>query len=171
MKKLHLYLSGDQECYTFWQYGILFALLPIILLFPLTFGVSLNLLKDRLITANSFLLATAVPYYACFLYLKKIIFGLQPQQEVPAKDKRCAEEIIEMEEMLFRADDGGIRWPVVQLYRNLIVVVLNIFILNRFYVTLSYFVVFVCFLLHDRQRMPFKHPYLNQLQVSSTKCM
>ena len=169
-EKLHLYVYGEQECYTSWQYGILFALLPIVIMFPLTFGMSLNLLKDELISTNSFLLAAVVPYYAFYLYLKKILVGLQHHRG-STEDQRCAEEILEMEEMLFKADDQGIRWPVVQLYRNLLVVVLNTVILNRLYLTISYNIVFVCFLLHDRHRMPYKHSYLNHLQALSSAAL
>ena len=161
--QLHLYIYGDQKCYTVWQYVILFALLPIVVLFPLSFSMSLNLLKERLISTNSFLICIIIPYYTFLLYAKKLFFGLKLNVR-STEDDKCAEVILEMEEMLFKAGDHMLRWPVVQLYHNLLVVVLNTFILNRFYMTISYFVVFVCFLLHDRYRMPYKHPYLNCLQ-------
>ena len=152
------------------MYGILFGLLPIVLLFPLTFGMSLNLLKEGLISTNSFLVASVVPYFACFLYSKKIFVGLRHHQS-GKEERKCTQGILEMEEMLFRLDDRGLRWPVVQLYRNLLAVVLNTFVLNRFYMSISCSIVFVFFLLHDRNRMPYRHPYLNYLQTSTSAAL
>ena len=47
-----------------------------------------------------------------------------------AEDERCIKEILQLEEELYQEIDGGVRWPIIQLYRNLVVVVLKSFILN-----------------------------------------
>ena len=87
------------------------------------------------------------------------------------EDERCIKEILTMEEELFREDDGGLRWPVVQLYRNLLVAVLNTFILNTIYRSIVLFPVFLIFSFHDSRRMPFKNTYLNHLQMMTSACL
>ena len=93
-EKLHLYLYGDHVCYTSWQYAILFAVLPIVVLFPLTFAMALNLLKEEVISTKSFLAAAVIPYYTCFLYLKKRLTGLQHHRG-SKEDKKCADAILD----------------------------------------------------------------------------
>ena len=137
----------------------------------MTFDVNLNLLKDGSISLNKFLFASVVPLYTIWLYLKKIIFGLQ-SQDGSEEDHLCIKSILEVEESLFRSTEGRfIRWSAVQLYRNLLVVVLNTFILNPIDKSLSYIGVFLLFLTHDWRRAPYKHPYLNSLQICSTTCL
>ena len=48
---------------------------------------------------------------------------------------------------------------------------LNTFVVNPMYRTLAYFPLLLLFLLHDRHRMPYKHRYLNILQVLSSMCL
>ena len=66
----YLYLYAGYHCYTSWQRVILFAVLPTIVLFPFSFGLALNLLKDHHITTNGFLLASVVPVYPIYLWVK-----------------------------------------------------------------------------------------------------
>ena len=87
------------------------------------------------------------------------------------EDQRCIKEILLLEEDLFKEDDHAIRWPVIQLYRNLLVAVLNTFILNTIYRTVVLLLVFGLFIIHDARRMPFKHVYLNYLQVLTSACL
>ena len=159
-----LYRYGDQTCYTWWQYTIMGTLLPLIVLFPLSFGISLDLLKERKISTNIFLLSSALPPVAFWLRAKTCIRFISPQERSD-EEEICSNEILDIEENLFRSDDtNSMRWPVVQLYRNLLVVMINTFVLNSVYKTLWFFTLFVIFLSHDWYRMPFKHPYLNILQ-------
>ena len=68
----------------------------------------------------------------------------------PSKeDERCIEEILEMEEELFSVDDNAFRWPLVQLYRNLLVVVVQTFMLNTIYRSVVLAPIFMLFGLHD----------------------
>ena len=76
-----------------------------------------------------------------------------------------------MEEELFVEDGQGLRWQVVQLYRNLLVAVLHIFVLNPIYRSLTLLPVFLIFTVHDSRRMPYKHIYLNYLQMLSSACL
>ena len=165
-----LYVFGDQQCYTIWQLAILYGLLPIVLLFPMSFGLSLNLLKSRHISTNKFLVASVLPYYAFYLYVQKKICGIS-DIEFRSEEARCVEEILQMEENLFKEHEKYLRWPVVQLYRNFIVVIMNIFILNPIYRTVCFIPLFLFFLVHDRWRKPYKHPYLNLLQCLSSGCL
>ena len=167
---LRLYLYGDLLCYNWWQNIIMFAVLPIVLLFPLSFGISLNLLKKKLISPTTFLFSSVVPYITLALYVKKKTVGLK-RCHLSKEDERCIDEILLSEEELFRADDRGIRWSVVQLYRNLLVVVLNTFIINSIYRSVVLFPVFMLFGLHDALRKPFKHVYLNYLQILTSACL
>ncbi len=67
----YLYLYADQHCWAPWQKVILFLVVPLIVLFPASFGMSLNLLKGGLITTNSFLCASVLPIYSFYLYVRK----------------------------------------------------------------------------------------------------
>ena len=166
----HLYLYGDHRCYSYWQYLIMYGVLPVILLFPIAFGISLNLLKGGLISSKTFLLASVAPIYAIWLWVKNKTTGLN--EKIPSmEEKVCIEAILEMEELLFRAEDSLLQWPIVQLYRNYLVVVLNNFILNPIYRTISFILVFLFFLVHEFIRMPYKHHYLNLLQCLSSICL
>ena len=66
----YLYLYAEHQCYSYWQYIIIFGVLPIVLLFPAAFGFSLNLLKQGCISTREFLIASSFPYYALWLYGK-----------------------------------------------------------------------------------------------------
>ena len=168
--KLHLYLYGDLLCYTWWQQIILFAVLPVVVLFPLSFGISLNMLKERSISPTTFLFSSVMPYITFILSMKKKIVGLSkynPSEE----DERCIKEILLLEEGVFWEDDRAVRWPIIQLYRNLLVAVLNTFILNTIYRSVVLFPVFMLFGLHDARRMPFKDIYLNYLQMLTSACL
>ena len=78
------------------------------------------------------------------------------------------QNILENEESLFHSDFHFVRWPVFQLYRNLVVVVINIFVLNPFYRCSVYVLVFLVFFTQDVYAMPYKHPFLNRLQMLSS---
>ena len=168
--QLHLYLYGDYVCYGWWQVLIIVVLLPIVVLFPLSFGISLNLLKERRITSSSFLVMCGMPLATVWFQVKKMLGTLEEIHHTK-HEERCMEEILLLEEELYRPSNEEMRWPVIQLYRNLLVVVLDIFILNREYKILWLAVLFVAFSLHDRYRMPFKHEYMNQLQRLTSACL
>ena len=168
--QLHLYLYGDLVCYTWWQKIILFAVLPMVVLFPLSFGISLNMLKERSISPAIFLLSSLIPYVSFSLCLKEKMIGLSayhPSNE----EERCIEEILEMEEELFLVDGNSFRWPVIQLYRNLLVVVVSTFILNPIYRSVVLLPIFLLFSLHDARRMPFQHIFLNYVQMLTSACL
>ena len=48
---------------------------------------------------------------------------------------------------------------------------LHTFILNPMFKIWWFSVVFITFVVHDGHRMPFKHPYLNQLQRLTSVCL
>ena len=166
----HLYLYGDQQCYLWWQYLIMFTALPIVLLFPLCFGFSLDLMKEKLISPNKFLIASVFPPYSFVLWMKKKWNGLA-KCEASEDELLCVDVIMEMEEILFKSEDSFPRWPVVQLYRNLFIVTMSTFILNPVYLVIGFILVFLVFGIHDRQRMPYKNWYLNFLQRLSSGCL
>ena len=87
------------------------------------------------------------------------------------EDERCIEEILLLEEELFQDDDRAVRWPIIQLYRNLLVAAMNTFILNPIYKTVAVIPVFLAFVVHDCFRKSFKHVYLNYLQIMTSVCL
>ena len=102
--------------------------------------------------------------------MKMKIIGLH-KHNPSDEDERCIKEILLLEEELFKENDRAIRWPIIQLYRNLLVAVLNTFILNTIYRRVVLLLVFGLFIVHDGRRMPFKHVYLNYLQVLTSVCL
>ena len=168
--QLHLHLYGDLQCYTWWQQVILFALLPLIILFPLSFGISLNMLKERSMSPTTFLFALPIPYITLVLYAKKKMLGLGeycPSEE----EKRFTKKILELEEELFSEDGGAVPWSSIQLYRNLLVVMLSTFIVNNMYRSVFLFPVFMISGLHDILRKPFEHHHHNYLQMLTSGCL
>ena len=139
------------------------TILPMLLLFPFSFGLSLDLLNQRKITTNTFLLSCVFPFIPVWLHLRKRFKNLH-SKKIGRIEEMCANEILEQEQTLFRNDNNSVRWSSVQLYRNLVVVIVDTFVLSAVYKSLWFAVLFVAFAIHDRYRMPFKHPYLNQLQ-------
>ena len=111
-----------------------------------------------------------MPYLALTLYVKKKVIGLNEYDSSDEED-RCTKEILQLEEELFQEDDGAARWPVIQLYRNMLVAVLNTFILNTMYRSVALIPVFLLFVVHDSRRMPIKHIYLNYLQMLTSVCL
>ena len=87
------------------------------------------------------------------------------------EDEQCIIEILQLEDELFKENDRVVRWPIIQLYRNLLIVALNTFILNPIYKTVAVIPVFVAFIVHDCLRKPFKHVYLNNLQILTSVCL
>ena len=166
----YLYLYAYHQCYSNWQYVILILLMPIVLLFPICFGFALDLLKEGFVSTDRFLLASSVPYYAFWLYGKKKCVGIcRPQ--LSEQEVLCAEAVLNREEEVFEVNNGTLRWPVVQLYRNFLVVVLTTFVVNPIYRSIAFVPVFMSFCLHDRSRAPYKHTYLNTLQCLSSSCL
>ena len=103
-----------------------------------------------------------MPFSTLGLYAEKKVAGMSKYS--PSKeDELFIEEVLLLEDELFKEDDCSIRWTVVQLYRNLLVVVINIFVLNTIYRSVIFFPVFGFFILQDRDRLPYKHLYLNYL--------
>ena len=167
---LHLYLYADHECYSNWQYVIMFAVFPIVLLSPTSFGISINLLREEKISTNTFLVASTLPYYSMWLYAKKRLMGLH-NDNTSDDERLCIRAILQMEDDLFKPNKTWFPWPTVQLYRNFLVVILSSLILNPIYRSISFIPLFLLFLRHDCARMPYKHPFLNQLQSLSSSCL
>ena len=88
------------------------------------------------------------PCVSLFLWAKKRTVGLKTYN--PSKeDERCTKEILLLEEELFVENDRAVHWPVIQLYRNLFVAVLNTFMLNDIFRSMALLPVFMIFGLHD----------------------
>ena len=113
-----------------------------------------------------FLLSCLIPF-AFYITWKNEGAGDIPDDE----DERCARKILDLEERLFNNESQGTRWPVIQLYRMLVVVFVDTFILNHIFKSLWFSAIFVAFLVHDWYRMPFQHQFLNHLQRISSACL
>ena len=168
--QLRLYLYGDLPCYNWWQMIILSVVLPVLVLFPLSFGISLNMLQKRSISLTTFLVSLVMPYVTLVLYVKEKVAGLRGCNH-SEEEERCIDEILLLEEELFWNDDQSVRWPIIQLYRNLLVAALNTFIINTIYRSVLLFPVFLFLSIHDCLRKPFRHMYLNYLQMMTSACL
>ena len=73
---------------------------------------------------------------------------------VQQDERICIDTILEQEETLFRTNTDGMRWPVVQLYRNVVIVAIDTFVLNPVFKCLWFSAVFMVFFGHDWYRMP-----------------
>ena len=145
-----------------------FLVNPILLMFPLSSGLSLDLLKEGTISTKSFIVASVLPFYSIFLIIKRM-FGSLERKIFSKDDELYIQRVLINEETLFNIDDRHLfRWPVIQLYRNLLIVFVNIFILNPFYRCLTYVLLLFIFFTHDIHRMPYKHLSLNRLQKLSS---
>ena len=168
---LHLFIYGDQACYVWWQYLLGFLVIPTLLMFPPSAGVSLDLLKEGYISTAAFVTASVMPFYSIYLLLKKVLCGLD-RKIYSQEDELYIRHVMFNEETLFKFDRRyPVRWPVIQLYRNLLIVFAKIFILNPFYRCLFYVVLLLVFFTHDVQRKPYKNSQLNRSQMLSSSLL
>ena len=171
LDNLRLFIYGDQACYGWWQYLHGSLVIPTLMMFPLSSGISLDLLKEGYISTTSFVSASVIPFYSISLLLKKVFGGLD-KRVYTKDDELYVQHVLVNEETLFNFDRRYLlRWPLIQLYRNLAIVFINIFVLNPFYRCLLYVVVMFLFFTHDVHRMPYKHPSLNILQMISSSLL
>ena len=163
---LHLYLFAEHICFVWWQFLIIAIFLPTFAMFPLSFGMALDRLKKRKISVDIFMLSCVFPF---------IFYAKQKDQEdtdiLDEDDERCRIMILEQEEELFDVDDKSLRWPVVQLYRMLVIVLVNTFVLNSIFKCLWFASIFGAFLVHDAYRNPFKSKFLNGMQSLTSACL
>ena len=166
----HLYIYGDQECYSWWQILISVVLIPNILLFPTSFEMSLCLLRTHQISTNTFLFVSIIPVYGLFLYAKIHITG--PIQRCQTKEESlCAATILQIEEDMVKPSEGVFCWRVLQLYRNMLIVVIRTFIINPIYRSGTFLLVFILFVVNDALQKPYKSDYQNALQTLTSTCL
>ena len=146
---------------------ILVIILPAIVLFPILFGKLLDLLKQRKISSTMFTASCVIPFLVVWPYVRKT----SSEQESNPEEERCIKEILDMEETLFKSNDKEMRWPIVQLYRNIFVVIIDTFVLSPVFKNLWYSSLFLAFHAHDWYRVPYRHNYLNQLQKFSSAAL
>ena len=96
-------------------------------LFPLSFGMALDRLREHQISTNAFLISCVFP----FAFIIEVLVHHKGTKIVRDKEEeKCAKTILELEENLFDVKSNGIRWPVIQLYRMLLIILVNTFVLN-----------------------------------------
>ena len=133
--------------------------------------MALYLVKTQQITTTTtFLLAAGVPYYAVYLYIKACVVGLCPGCFSNA-DAEFIDKLLQSDDEVFRRRDQLVSWPVVQLYRNFLIAVVKIFVVNPMYRTLTLLPIFFVFHIHDRSAKPYRNKSVNVLQSSSTICL
>jgi hypothetical protein len=64
-----------------------------------------------------------------------------------------------------------IRWPIVQLYRNVLIAILKFFILTPLFRSIAFAASFLLFAVHDWHTKPYKYSYLNTLQLLSSNLL
>ena len=166
--KPRLYLFADHICYVWWQWLIIVFIIPTLLMFPISFGMALDRLKARTISTTTFLTSCVIPFA---FYVRTKIIPKNPEKIPNEEEEKCAKVILEQEEELFDEGSNGMRWSVLQLYRMLVIVMLNTFVLNTIYKSLWFFGLFLAFAMHDSRRMPYKSQFLNQLQCLTSVCL
>ena len=130
----------------------------------------LNLIKTGQMKTTKSLIAAYIPYYSIYLYLKVHFIGLSSGC-YSKKDAMFMENLLEDDRDVYRQHDKLLSWPVVQLYRNLLIATVKSFVINPMYRTLAFLPIFSTFLLHDRSAKPFQNKVVNILQTSSTTCL
>ena len=166
----HLYVYGDLKCYTWWQYVILIVVIPGLVLFPLSFGMVLDLIKTQQIKTTQFLLGAGIPYYGVFLYLKRL-FGGMASFAYSSEDIQIVSTLLKDYDEVYRQHNQLISWPVVQLYRHLLIAAVKTFVIDPMYRSLAFLPIFCIFFVHDRSAKPFQNKSVNVLQTSSTVCL
>ena len=175
--QLHLYVYADHLCYAWWQWSIIVVFIPITIMVPMSFSMALNRLKERKISSKMFLVSCVVPlaFYLIEIYNISIPRGIVSSDnklnDGNEEEENSVRAILEIEEELFDGESNGIRWSVVQLYRMLVVVLIDTVVLNPAYKSLWFSAIFVAFFVHDWYRLPYKHVYLNNLQRLTSICL
>ena len=114
-----------------------------------------------------FLFSCVIPFAFLIKMKFKKVTACMPNKE----EEKCIKTILELEEDLFNTESKGVRWPIIQLYRMLIIVLVRIIVLNPIFKSSLFSVMFLCFVVHDWYRMPFKHLFLNHLQRLTSVCI
>ena len=135
-------------------------------MFPLSFGMALDRLKKKKISVDIFLLSCVVPFAFYFKRQNQEVLDILDDD-----DERCKNIILDQEEELFDVESKGIHWGVVQLYRMLVIVLINTIVLNSIFKCLWFAGIFGSFFAHDFIRVPFKDTFLNHLQRLTSGCL
>ena len=78
---------------------------------------------------------------------------------------------LESDDEVYRRKHQLLSWPVVQLYRRLVIAAIHTFFINPIFRTLMFLLLFFIFVLHDRSAKPFKNKDMNKLHSSCTICL
>ena len=170
----HLFTYGELVCYTKWQIGIIAVILPGLVMFPITYELSLRMLKRRAVSSTNFIAATACPHYTLFLFVYKYQSMKQGQETISItspQEEEFASRVLQAEEDLFCQNNRFLNWQCVQFYRTIAMNIATIFITNPVYRFLSLVPILSVFYAHDRSRCPYKNDHLNRLQAFSTLCL
>ena len=155
----------------------MFVILPGLLMFPICFELAVRMLRNRQISSWQFVTAAALPYYAVCLYIfkhRKTINNedMPSQAHCRNEEDSFRQTVLEGEEMLFKESGSHtIGWQVVQFYRSFAITFLSTFMINPMYRQISYIVLLLVFVVHDRNRKPYKHKYLNLVQSLSSRSL
>ena len=92
----------------------------------------------------------------------------EKEDERLQEEASCIKAIMESENEMFKPGFKLIDWNTVQFVRSLIIVLFKTFLINPIYRLLVFSPIFLLFVIHDNRAMPYKHNYLNVLQILST---
>ena len=167
----HLFVYGDLVCYKNWQIGIMAVIFPGILLFPVSYDLSLRMLKKRVISSTNFIAACACPYYALTVYVCKYRkMKNESESLVTLEEDEFARRVLEAED-IFSDQENSLNWQTIQFYRTIVMNVTTIIITNPMYRYLTLAPILFLFCIHDASRKPYKDIRLNRLQVLSSRCL
>ena len=160
-------------CYSPWQLGVIFIVVPGLLLFPVCFELAIRLLNKKQINSSVFTMAIACPYYAIALHFwRKKYEKNEHDRHQSVAEEEFSTRVLEAEQELFREEDSAsLGWQIVQLYRTFLLNLLAIFLTNPVYRSLVFGATILVFIVHDRARQPYKSQYLNHVQSLSSRCL
>ena len=169
-------------CFDAWQYAVIFIVIPTLITIPLSFEKCLDLLNEGVITTNTFMVGMVVPPYCLVLHVRNRWYGGLKKIDYSKEEELCVLELLEDQEELLRHyhtaknndnnndnnnnndntenDDTNkgqtIRWPIVQLYRNVLVAILKFFIITPLFRSIAFAASFLLFAVHDWHTKPYK---------------
>ena len=98
--------------------------------------------KTEQIKTTQFLVGAGIPYYGVFLYLKKY-FGETASLAYSDEDTQLINKLLKDYDEVYRQHNQLISWPVVQLYRNLLIAAVKTFVIDPMYRSLTFLPIFL----------------------------
>lgn len=165
-KQSVLYINGNIQCFTYWQYIVSIFTITWVLPFCFTVYISTRMLRQGVITVKEFYICFCAPICA-LLYLVK--------RKACSKNRislSCAEQkqILAIFEEPFRIDHNKntvLLWDCILLSRRVIVAAIVVFEIESIHRLCYVSIIVLIFLLHHLITLPYKNNTLNKTETFS----